>query len=147
MPSWYAGLPKKTRSPGRGLDTRVVASCCAAAVRGRLMPCWAKTYWMYPEQSKPGDGEVPPQVYGVPTKLAAVLSTELAEYPGSEEPPPPPVDPPVEPPEPLMPIALPVFGPTMPSAVRPWLRCQRLTAERVFGPNTPSAEAPTTRCT
>ena len=46
-----------------------------------------------------------------------------------------------------MPIACAVAGPTMPSTVSPWARCQRLTAASVCGPNTPSAGTPTTRCT
>ena len=35
---WYAGEPKKTRSPGCGSDTGVTNCRCSSAVRGRLMP-------------------------------------------------------------------------------------------------------------
>ena len=38
MPTWNAGAPKKTRSPGCGLDTGVAAWRWASAVRGRLLP-------------------------------------------------------------------------------------------------------------
>src|SRR5699024_7182085 len=72
--------------------------------------------------------------------------TELL-LPEELEPPlddPPPLDePPLE--EPVRPIREPVCGPTMPSAVRPWLRCHRWTAARVAGPKPPSALPPTLR--
>ena len=45
----------------------------------------------------------------------------------------------------VSPMAVPVRGPTTPSALRPWLRCQRMTAARVAGPKIPSALAPTLR--
>ena len=50
---------------------------CSAAVLGALMPFLLNTYWVKPEQSKPL-GVTPPQTYGTPIKLFAVLITELA---------------------------------------------------------------------
>ena len=40
-----------------------------------------------------------------------------------------------------------VFGPTIPSTTRPWLRWNAFTAARVFGPKIPSASMPSARCT
>src|SRR4051794_38911569 len=42
------------------------------------MPCFANTYFVKPEQSKPDSGVLPPHVYGVPTYLSAVLRTRDA---------------------------------------------------------------------
>src|SRR6476646_4409611 len=77
MPTWWAGLPKKTRSPGCGLLARVAAMRCSSAVRGSEMPILWKTYCVKPEQSKP-DGVVPPQTYGTPAYWAATPRTLVA---------------------------------------------------------------------
>ena len=59
MPTCHEGEPKKTRSPGCGLDTGVAAACWAVVTRGSDLPALAKTYWVKPEQSKP-EGVDPP---------------------------------------------------------------------------------------
>ena len=46
---------------------------------------------------------------------------------------------------PVWPSALQVAGPTIPSAVRPWLRWKALTARWVPGPKMPSAGMPSAR--
>src|SRR5689334_10365815 len=78
MPTWYAGEPKKTRSPGCGDDTGVAACRCSSAVRGRETPTWRKTHCVKPEQSNPVDGLVPPYLYGRPWYWAAMARTPPA---------------------------------------------------------------------
>src|ERR1700704_2334567 len=103
------GSANRSRSPGRSAAaSRAIPSptrACSREVRGRRMPCRAKTYFVKPEQSKPLSGVFPPQVYGVPTYWPAVSSTRAAAAVGAgdrgirtpEEP---------DPPEPLEPDAL-----------------------------------------
>src|SRR5689334_13508578 len=57
---------------------------CSRAVRGSETPFFAKTYFVKPEQSKPF-GVLPPQTYGTPMYLSAVLSTRDAAAVGLGE--------------------------------------------------------------
>src|SRR5437762_13763631 len=67
MPSWWIGLPKKTRSPGwrSPSDTRLVASYWAEAEWGSEWPACPQLHIVRPEQSKLS-GPAAPYSYGLP---------------------------------------------------------------------------------
>src|SRR4051812_17546386 len=103
------------------------------------MPAFLNAYIVRPEQSNPA-GVVPPDAYGVPTRLSATCIAAVAPWPtegaarvlgaagataaGS------------------MPIAFSVAVSGEPSAGRPLAASQRLSAALVCGPITPSAVTP-----
>src|SRR3954465_11186791 len=58
------------------------ACACAREVRGSLTPCLANTNWVYPEQSNPEVGDVPPHLYFTPMYRSAVGMTAAAEEEG-----------------------------------------------------------------
>src|SRR3954471_7610362 len=99
MPTWCAGEPKKTRSPGRAWATEgtaVPACAWSAATRGSCTPSRPYTSWVSPEQSSPAEGSVPPQRYGTPVKDRASVTASA----------------PVGPPEPVADDVGPVACPT-----------------------------------
>src|SRR5689334_8356133 len=73
------------RSPGRrarkSAATPLPARTCSRAVRGSVMPYFANTYFVKPEQSNPL-GVLPPQTYGTPTYASAVCRTREAAVDG-----------------------------------------------------------------
>src|SRR6476469_6752681 len=77
------------RSPGskapKSRETPRPTRACSREVRGSWMPCFAKTYFVKPEQSKPLSGVLPPHTYGTPTYRSAVWSTRAAEAVGAGE--------------------------------------------------------------
>src|SRR3954454_12835137 len=87
MPTWVAGLWKKTRSPALASAALTALPACAwsCETRGRLTPNLLYTYWVRPEQSKP-DGRSPPQTYFTPRYFLASAITFAAVVPELAEP-------------------------------------------------------------
>jgi hypothetical protein len=73
---------KSMMSPGRSARksaaTAVPDRTCSRAVLGNVIPCFANTYFVKPEQSKPSLGVLPPHTYLTPTYESAVRSTRAA---------------------------------------------------------------------
>src|SRR3954467_11285814 len=64
MPTWCAGVPKNTRSPGWAWATEgtaVPACAWSAATRGSCTPSRPYTSWASPEQSTPAAGAAAPR--------------------------------------------------------------------------------------
>src|SRR3954451_24212672 len=82
MPTWVAGLWKKTRSPGLASAAVTALPACAwsCETRGRLTPNFLYTYCVRPEQSKPL-GLSPPQMYLTPRYFLASAITFAAVVP------------------------------------------------------------------
>src|SRR6478672_3532243 len=81
------GSANKRMSPGskapKSRETPRPTRACSREVRGSERPCFAKTYFVKPEQSKPLSGLFPPQTYGTPTYRSAVWSSRAAEAVGA----------------------------------------------------------------
>src|SRR3954454_3908702 len=82
MPTWVAGLWKKTRSPGLASAAVTALPACAwsCETRGSETPNFLYTYWTSPEQSKP-DGLSPPHTYFTPRYFFASAMTAAAFVP------------------------------------------------------------------